>query len=98
MTTPTPRTVRLRSGIETINGITGETSPTYSEYVLLEDYQRDLAAAKAELAQERERAEKNARVIERIKRALLPDQHDERELSVDWLRKEIHAAIAGEKP
>jgi len=50
MTTPTPRTIRLRSGIKTVNGITGETAPTYSEYVLLEDYQRDLAAAQSELA------------------------------------------------
>lgn len=59
MTTPTPRTVRLRSGIQTVNGITGETAPTYSEYVLLEDYQRDLAAAQ----EARERAADN---IERL--------------------------------
>lgn len=30
--------VRLRSGIQTINGITGETGPLYSEYVLAEHY------------------------------------------------------------
>ena len=30
--------VRLRSGIQTVNGITGETGPLYSEYVLAEHY------------------------------------------------------------
>lgn len=47
----TPRTVRLRSGIQTVNGITGETAPTYAEYVLLEDYEAlesDLAAVTRE--------------------------------------------------
>jgi len=34
-----------------------------------------------------------------IEQALLPDPHDERDVSVDWLRKEIHAAIdAARKP
>lgn len=33
--------------------------------------------------------------IRRIEQALLPDPHDEREISVDWLRKEIAAAIRG---
>lgn len=33
-----PQRVRLRSGIQTINGITGETGPLYSEYVLASDY------------------------------------------------------------
>lgn len=57
MTTPTPRTIRLRSGIKTVNGITGETAPTYSEYVLLEDYQRDLAAAQEKNAKLKSHAE-----------------------------------------
>ena len=46
-------TVRLCSGIEVVNGITGETGPTFSEYVLLSDYQelqRAHAAALEELA------------------------------------------------
>lgn len=41
--------------------------------------------------QERDAAVK---AFDRIKRALLPDPHDERDVSIDWLRKEIHAAIA----
>lgn len=30
--------VRLRSGVQIINGVTGETGPVYSEYVLAEHY------------------------------------------------------------
>ena len=50
----TPRTVRLRSGVEVVNGITGETGPTFSEYVLLSDYeelQRENAALREQLAE-----------------------------------------------
>lgn len=36
--------IRLRNGIEVINGITGETAPTYGEYVLAEDYDAVLDA------------------------------------------------------
>lgn len=42
-----PQRVRLRSGIQTINGITGETGPLYSEYVLASDY--DALRAEVEL-------------------------------------------------
>ena len=38
--TKTPRAVRLRTGVEVTNGITGETGPTYSEYVVLSDYEK----------------------------------------------------------
>lgn len=33
-----PHRMRLRNGIRTVNGITGETEPTYGEYVLASDY------------------------------------------------------------
>lgn len=57
----TPETIRLRSGIEVVNGITGETAPTFSEYVLLSDYQelqRELTAAQAACAEAERRAER----------------------------------------
>ena len=107
MTTPTPRTVRLRSGIETINGITGETSPTYSEYVLLEDYQRDLAAVREELAQERERAERaeqkladeramHGLTIKRAERAEARAEAAEKDAGrYRWLRDESWKGING---
>ena len=49
-----PNTVRLRSGVQVVNGITGETGPTFSEYVLLSDYQ-ELQHAHAAALEEVER-------------------------------------------
>jgi predicted nuclease with TOPRIM domain len=46
----------------------------------------------ADFARSLERALYQAR--DRIERALLPDPHDERDVSVDWLRKEIREALA----
>jgi ribosomal protein S27AE len=47
-----PHRMRLRNGIRTVNGITGETEPTYGEYVLADDYdalRSRLAEAEARL-------------------------------------------------
>lgn len=60
------------------------------------ELERELAAANA-------RAEKLEKAILKIRQALLPDPHDEREISIDWVRGAIgriaDAAIAAkEKP
>ena len=41
----------------------------------------------------RARCEAAEKALRRIEQALLPDPHDERDISVDWLRAEIRAAI-----
>jgi hypothetical protein len=54
------------------------TEPTFQEML---DFARSLER-------------RGQRMRERIERALLPDPHDERDVSVDWLRKEIRKAFA----
>lgn len=49
--------------------------------------QRELAAANA-------RVEEYRKALRRIEQALLPDPHDERELSVHWVRGAIGTIIA----
>lgn len=54
----------------------------------------------AKLERRLREAEKDAKsrtdTIRKIEQALLPDPHDEREVSVEWLRKTIRAAIEKE--
>ena len=61
------------------------------EEVVQADFSRSLERELAAAQQDAERA------FKRIEQALLPDPHDEREISVDWLRQEIHAAIDAAK-
>jgi hypothetical protein len=42
-----PHRMRLRNEITVVNGITGETAPTYGEYVLASDYDAAEARIKA---------------------------------------------------
>ena len=60
--------------------------PNGDAFVLKSDYD----ALRAEAERLRGDAE---RAFHRIERAMMPDPNDEREISVDWLRKEIRAAI-----
>jgi len=100
MTTPTPRTVRLRSGIKTVNGITGETAPTYSEYVLLEDYERDLAAAQEARQAAEARAESYKATIDRARRVMGGEGVEDQGQAWDQCLRILDAAIdaAQEKP
>lgn len=43
-----PHRIHLRNGITTVNAITGETAPTYGEYVLASDYD-SLSAREAQM-------------------------------------------------
>ena len=101
MTTPTPRTDVLRIYAEQMrrNKTTIAVEGCNADWMA--DRLCDLAAAQSELAAMKQRAEAaerkaedNARLLTKINQVLLPEPHDEREVSPEWQVKAIRAAIA----
>jgi hypothetical protein len=67
---------------------------TMSKYASELDLLRDKCAwLERELAAKVEECEGYKRAARKIEQALLPDPHDEREVSVEWLRKTVSAAL-----
>lgn len=90
---PTPKSERATAIDQLMRDLAAREAELaqWKDRALVAEKQYNDAAECAERAEAARDAAMKA--IDRIKRALMPDPHDERHISIDWLRKEIHATI-----